>query len=103
MMIASVLGFSRTRDQYQDRTMNADALFRRYQELQQYVGWTDEDARRVRSLAEIMEPHLGSLVDDFYAEIDRHPEARKVITGGTAQVARLKGTLLRWLRDLLGG
>ena len=28
--------------------MNPDELFRRYQELQQYVGWTADDARRVQ-------------------------------------------------------
>jgi signal transduction histidine kinase len=83
--------------------MNPDKLFRRYQELQRYVGWTDDDARRVRSLAARLEPHLAPLIDDFYDEIQRHPEARKVITGGPEQVARLKGTLLGWLRDLLAG
>jgi signal transduction histidine kinase len=83
--------------------MNADDLNRRYQELQHYVGWTDDDARRVQSVAGLLEPYLGPLIDDFYAEIDRHPEARKVITGGPTQVERLKGTLQGWLRDLLKG
>jgi len=83
--------------------MEPDALYRRYQELQRYVGWTDDDARRVQSVADALEPHLIPLVDDFYAEIDRHPEARRVITGGPAQVERLKGTLRRWLRQLLRG
>jgi signal transduction histidine kinase len=83
--------------------MDPDALYRRYQELQRYVGWTDEDAQRVQSVAALLEPFLPALVDDFYAEIDRHPNARKVITGGAAQIARLKGTLRRWLRDLLAG
>src|SRR5262245_8074873 len=83
--------------------MESEALYRRYQELQQYVGWSDEDARRVQSVAEALEPSLVPLVDDFYAEIDRHPEARRVITGGPAQVERLKGTLQSWLRDLLRG
>src|SRR5581483_11002967 len=36
-------------------------------------------------------------------EIERHPDARKVITGGRAQIERLKGTLIQWLRELLGG
>ena len=44
-----------------------------------------------------------TLVDDFYAEIDRHPDARKVITGGQAQIERLKGTLVQWLRELFSG
>src|SRR5262245_36221887 len=83
--------------------MNPDALYRRYQELQEYVGWSAEDARRVAAAGSVLESHLPALIDDFYAEIDRHPEARKVITGGAGQVERLKGTLRGWLRDLLNG
>jgi len=75
----------------------------RYRELQRYVGWTDEDARRVASVAETIEPHLPALVDDFYDEIARHSEARQVITGGEAQVSRLKHTLVRWLQELFSG
>lgn len=67
------------------------------------VGWTAEDARRTQSVAGPLEPYLPRLIDDFYAEIERHPEARKVITGGPQQVERLKGTLLGWLRDLFTG
>lgn len=83
--------------------MNADALFPRYQELQSYVGWTDQDAIRVARLLPLLEPALPELVEDFYREIHRHPGAAKVITGGEAQVQRLKGTLLNWLRELLHG
>jgi signal transduction histidine kinase len=83
--------------------VDAPQLFERYRELQDYVGWTDDDARRVQSVADLLDSHLPALVDDFYAEIDRHPDARKVITGGAAQVQRLKGTLLQWLKELLAG
>jgi signal transduction histidine kinase len=83
--------------------MEPDALFDRYRELQAYVGWTDDDARLVQSLASGLDEQLPRLVEDFYAEIDRHPDARRVITGGPAQVERLKGTLLNWLRELLRG
>jgi len=83
--------------------MDGETLYKRYQELQRYVGWTPEDAQRVNGLAALLDPFLPAMVDDFYAEIDRHPEARKVITGGAGQVVRLKGTLLRWLRELLRG
>ena len=34
----------------------------RYQELQRYVGWTAEDARRVASVAGVIEPQLPPLV-----------------------------------------
>jgi signal transduction histidine kinase len=80
-----------------------DRIFRRYQDLQAYVAWSDEDAARVRALFPLLEPHLPGLVEDFYSEIARHPDAHRVFTGGQAQVDRLKGALLAWLRDLLTG
>ena len=83
--------------------MNIEEIYRRYQELQAYVGWTDESAKRVAATAELLAPHLTALIDDFYEEIGRHPNARKVITGGQAQINRLKGTLIQWLRELLAG
>jgi two-component system NtrC family sensor kinase len=58
---------------------------------------------RVAATAELLTPYLPALIDDFYEEIDRHPNARKVITGGQAQIKRLKGTLIQWLRELLSG
>ncbi len=83
--------------------MDADRLYNRYRELQSYVGWTETDAERIIAAAPLLESSLLPLIDDFYAEIEQHPEARKVITGGPAQIERLKGTLVRWIRDLLGG
>jgi signal transduction histidine kinase len=82
---------------------NPDALYRRYQELQTYVGWSEDDVRRVRAVAGLLEAHLAPLIDDFYAEIERHPEAGKVITGGREQIERFKGSLMRWLWELLTG
>jgi signal transduction histidine kinase len=83
--------------------VDIEAIYRRYQELQVWVGWTDEAARRVAAVAELIAPHLVALIDDFYDEIGRHPNARKVITGGQAQIERLKGTLRQWLRELVSG
>jgi signal transduction histidine kinase len=83
--------------------MQPDAIFPRYQELQRYVGWTEDDARRVHSVGQLLEPCLSGLIDDFYDEIQRHPNARKVITGGHAQIERLKGTLRAWIRELFVG
>jgi signal transduction histidine kinase len=77
--------------------------YRRYQDLQHYVGWTPEDAERVQAVAGLLQPYLAGMIDDFYEEIQRHPNARKVITGGAEQIARLKGTLRAWLKDLLTG
>ena len=83
--------------------METDRRFGRYREFQSYVGWTEADAERLVAAAPLIEPHLVALVDDFYAEIDRHDDARKVITGGQAQIERLKGTLVQWLRELFSG
>lgn len=83
--------------------MDAQRLFRRYQELQRYVGWRPEDALLIQSVAPLVEPHFPELVADFYEEIERHPDAQKVITGGQEQVQRLKGTLIRWLQQLFSG
>jgi signal transduction histidine kinase len=82
--------------------LNTDVTIR-YQELQRYVGWTDDDARRVASVGEAIQSFLVPLIEDFYSEISRHPEAQQVITGGAAQVARLKQTLLRWVTELFSG
>ena len=83
--------------------MSRERLYDRYRELQSYVGWTAEDAQLVAAIAPRLEPHLPPLVDDFYAEIDRHANTRHVITGGQKQIDRLKGSLLRWIRELLFG
>lgn len=83
--------------------MDAQRLSSRYRELQQYVGWTDSDAARIRSIGPLLSPHFPQLVEDFYAEIERHPDAVKVITGGTEQIQRLKGTQVQWLEQLVSG
>ena len=75
------------------------SLFRRYQDLQSYVGWNADDERFVRGAAAVIAPHFASLVDDFYAELQRHPATVAVITGGLAQIERLKGSLRQWLEE----
>lgn len=83
--------------------MSDRKVFDRYRDMQRYVDWTTDDAARVSALRTIVEPEFVALVEDFYEEIDRHPEARKVITGGSEQIARLKGTLIAWLKELFSG
>lgn len=78
-------------------------LSNRYRTMQRYLGWTDEDARRVAAVGPLVAPHATDLVSDFYAEVRRHPEAMRVITGGSEQVVRLSRTLRAWLDELLAG
>lgn len=82
--------------------MDFERVYERYQELQRYVGWTDEDASRVASIAKLAEPSFVALVEDFYDEIERHPAARQVIQS-PEQLARLKATLVNWLKELFSG
>lgn len=77
--------------------------FKRYEELQKYIGWTPEDALRVKAVGPILAADFAALIDDFYVEIKQHPEAIKVITGGEAQIARLKQSLQQWLAELFSG
>ncbi|MFO0903122.1 MAG: protoglobin domain-containing protein [Pirellulales bacterium] len=83
--------------------MDATQLYSRYQDLQRYLNWNEADRQRVVQLQASVAPSFVGLIDDFYAEIQRHIETRRVLVGGDVQVARLKGTLLHWLRQLFSG
>jgi two-component system, NtrC family, sensor histidine kinase HydH len=74
-----------------------------FDSLKQYVGFDEASSAALREFHPIAQPAFMAIVDDFYAAIDAHPEASAAITGGTAQVDRLKQTLIRWLNLLLLG
>jgi signal transduction histidine kinase len=80
-----------------------EALNTRFAELRDYLRWSQEDDAAVIVLRRLLLPHAESFVDDFYQELMRHAAAAAVITGGAEQIARLKGSLIRWLHELLGG
>jgi two-component system sensor histidine kinase HydH len=71
--------------------------------LKTYVGFTSESSARLRAIHPVVAPHVARIIDDFYETIDAHPGARGAITGGHAQIERLKGTLRRWLDELFLG
>lgn len=83
--------------------MESADLYQRYQELQRYVGWEAADAVRVRTAGPVLTRYFPELIQDFYEEIGRHPEARQVITGGTEQIERLKRSLRDWVEELFHG
>ena len=78
-------------------------LMTQFHELASYVGWADADGARLAAAAELVEPRIPEMVEDFYDRIERHPGAKRVITGGAAQIERLKATLTVWIRELLSG
>lgn len=83
--------------------MDTASIVERYKTLQRYIGWREEDAQQVHAAGGVLLPHLDPVIDDFYATIEQFPEALNVITGGPAQIERLKRTLQIWLHELLSG
>jgi len=80
-------------------SMNLDLL----RSIRDYIDLDERSAEVVAEFRPRAEPHFKPVVDDFYATIEAHAEARLVITGGREQVERLKGSLTEWLGSLLGG
>jgi two-component system sensor histidine kinase HydH len=68
-----------------------------------YVGFDDASSAALREAHPVVAPHFGAIIDDFYDTIEAHPGARAAITGGAAQIQRLKGSLLQWIDSLFQG
>ncbi len=78
-------------------------LMQRYLALRDYIALTDEDIAIAVAAWPLVQPHVQSLIDDFYETILSQPGASSAIRGGEQQVARLKLTLARWLSELFVG
>lgn len=74
-----------------------------FDSLKEYVGFTDASAAALREFYPLACPRFPEVVDDFYAAVTAHPDARAAITGGEAQIGQLKATLTAWLDSLLLG
>ena len=74
-----------------------------FDSLKRYVGFTEASSTALRALHPAAQPKFAAIVDDFYDAIEAHPEARAAITGGAAQIERLKQTLRLWIDKLLLG
>jgi two-component system, NtrC family, sensor histidine kinase HydH len=73
------------------------------EEVAGYIDFTDDDAARLRDVGALVTPHIPAIIDEFYDAIQKSPGASAAITGGTAQIERLKGTLRDWLAGVVGG
>jgi len=65
----------------------------KFASLRRYLDWSKGDDEQIPRLRAILMPFAGVFIEDFYAEIVRYPVIAKVITGGDAQIARLKNCL----------
>ncbi len=71
--------------------------------LTTYVAFDDHASAALKEAHPLVAPHFAAIIDDFYATIEAHPDARAAITGGAEQIARLKQSLLRWIDELFWG
>lgn len=71
-------------------------------QLQSFLEWTEQDARAVLHLHDLIQPHFIDIVDDFYSEILQHAPTRQVLQD-EQQIGRLKRTLLHWLEQFFSG
>jgi two-component system sensor histidine kinase HydH len=74
-----------------------------FDEIKAYVGFAAEDAAALAALRAALAPRFVDFSEHFYEVILRHPRAAAAITGGAAQVARLKQTLIAWMDSGLAG
>ncbi len=74
-----------------------------FESISDYVGFDASSSQTLREFHPQAAPHIQDIIDDFYAVIQRHPEAHEAITGGAQQIARLKRTLVTWLASVLMG
>ncbi len=74
-----------------------------FEEIKEYIGFDDADSELLRGFLPAAEPHLTRITAHFYDAILAHPSAHAAITGGAAQVERLKTTLVEWMRSGLAG
>jgi len=74
-----------------------------FEDIKQYIGFSDRDSSLLQTLRPRLEPHFERIADHFYERILAHPKAHAAITGGDEQVARLKRTLVEWMRSGLAG
>jgi two-component system sensor histidine kinase HydH len=72
-------------------------------EVTNYIGFGPEDSQRLRAFLPKATPHFERISEHFYERICSHPQAHQAITGGEEQIARLKRTLIEWMRSGLEG
>ena len=73
------------------------------EELKRYVDWSLADEAALRALHPRAFPELPRIANVFYERILAHSGARRSLDGTSAQLDRLKGTLVAWMDSLLSG
>jgi PAS domain S-box-containing protein len=80
----------------------APAMEPRIDELKRYVRFSADDAARLANARARVTPHLSRIAAQFYERIREHEDAHAVLIG-EEQIARLQGSMVRWLDGLFLG
>src|SRR4051812_49107262 len=91
------------RDRGPTLVVKSARVLRFRQNVTEYVGFDDAASAALREARPLVAPHFTAIIDDFYDTIEAHPDASAAITGGAAQIARLKQSLMRWIEELFTG
>lgn len=78
-------------------------MFALFQELRRYVGFTEIDEQALRAVHPKLAPAFPEVSEVFYERALQHAEARAALARGEKHVGQLKGTLVRWMHELLLG
>lgn len=74
-----------------------------YEEMLQYVGFSQADADNVFSLRDHVTPCFSEITEQFYEALLQTPMARAIFTGGDDQIAHQRRLLTTWLSEVFGG
>jgi signal transduction histidine kinase len=78
-------------------------VFTLFRELQRYVGFSEVDEQALRLIGPPLAPFFPAVAEIFYARVLEHEDARAALVRGEKQVGQLKGTLVRWMKELFDG
>lgn len=78
-------------------------MYALFEDLKRYVGFGPADEATLRALHPVLEPHFTEIAERFYARVLEHPDAAAALSRGERHVGQLKGTLVKWMDELVRG
>lgn len=71
-----------------------------FRQIKEFIGFTDDDAATLKSLAPVFAVRGGAITDAFYVKLSKDPDQSRLIEG---RVDALKATHHRWMGELFAG
>lgn len=75
-------------------------VYEEFEALKRFIEFSDEDAKNLASLADVVATHGPALTDHFYETLGSVPETAKIIEG---RVEALKTTHRQYMKELTAG